>query len=1074
MTENTEHTLSAYLGPEFQQRLMWQLLVEPEFAEKTIPHLAIEYFDDPYLKRLFIIILEYFKANEKVPNLQNQSIRQAINTYKTPNNIIEEESLFAVLKKIELWNERVINKQILYEGDVVRRETSAFIKQQEYRKTGEFIITSTKNGDIRKKTTIASIEEKFQKIQHIGDDEDYGISVFDNIEHALRKEFRQTIPTGVGVIDTLTGGGLGKQEIGVILTPSGVGKSLPLSANLLTPEGWIKMGDVKLNDLVIGGDGKSTKVLGVYPQGKRPIYKIEFNDQTTAFCDEEHLWAVNTLNQRTANTTHNINGKPKHIKIPDFSYNPITTAELLKNYIIYNKTRKKLNYRIPIVQPIQFNKKELAVDPYLLGALIGDGGLTQNSIRFTSTDHDILNLINNIINERYDDITLKQVSNTISYSITGIKGKKNNLYQQLKDLKINVTSDKKFIPKPYLYSSIEDRIALLQGLMDTDGYASKRGRMQYTTTSKELALNFRELVLSLGGFCSVREKLPKYKYKGEIKLGKRSYILTISFSNNEIKPFLLKRKQDRVIYRDKYKYDKYISSITYSHDEEAQCIYVENKDHLYVTDDYILTHNTTLLTKIANTAYDGCKNVCHIIFEDTKEQIQRKHFTIWANSALSKLDDEFENIRVNRIIHEKATEMSGKGNLIIKRFSQENTTMMDIRNWMIGYQKKFGIKFDILVLDYLDNLESHKKTPDRNEAEFVIIKSFEALAADFDIPAWTAIQTNRSGFNAEYVEAYQTGGNIKRVQKAHFFMSVAKTPDQKEANLASIRIIKARFAQDGQTFTDCIFNNDTMQIIIEDKRYPVKTTLRKQTEDDVNRINDTAEILKRSSDLNLHAQINKHSEGSLMGRLSDPSINDEIKLDDPVDLKQFEKLVKSENVPIVNMHIETIKTDLSTEELKEIVDFAQKTLNKSDGASEGVNDGASEGVKKDDIFEIDETLKIEGTNGGLSEGINYIVPVQSLSPPNGLQTLIKLNQKPDLLDWSGKTFTTATNEIEVKIEDIPQPKETIPVKIITKEQRKEIEKNELLIDPDAPPIEHVDMIKKLRNFEMHQNFTGKK
>ena len=129
MAENTEHTLSTYLGPEFQQRLIWQLLVEPEFAEKTIPNLAIEYFDDPYLKRLFIIILEYFKANEKVPNLQNQSIQQAINTYKTPNNIIEEESLFAVIKKIELWNERIINKQILYEGDVVRRETSNFIKQ---------------------------------------------------------------------------------------------------------------------------------------------------------------------------------------------------------------------------------------------------------------------------------------------------------------------------------------------------------------------------------------------------------------------------------------------------------------------------------------------------------------------------------------------------------------------------------------------------------------------------------------------------------------------------------------------------------------------------------------------------------------------------------------------------------------------------------------------------------------------------------------------------------------------------------------------------------------------------------
>jgi hypothetical protein len=110
MAETTENTLTAYKGPEFQQRLMWQLLVEPEFAEKIIPDLAIEYFDDPNLKRLFIIILEYLKRYGKVPNLQSQSIQHAINEFKTPNNVIEEESLFAVIKRIELWNERIINK----------------------------------------------------------------------------------------------------------------------------------------------------------------------------------------------------------------------------------------------------------------------------------------------------------------------------------------------------------------------------------------------------------------------------------------------------------------------------------------------------------------------------------------------------------------------------------------------------------------------------------------------------------------------------------------------------------------------------------------------------------------------------------------------------------------------------------------------------------------------------------------------------------------------------------------------------------------------------------------------------
>jgi len=115
MSELTEHTLTAYNGPEFQQRLMWQLLVEPEFAEKTIPRLAVEYFDDPQLKRLFIIMTEYHHEYEKVPNLQNKSIHLAINQYKTPNNKIEEESLFSVIKRITLWNERILNKEMLSE-----------------------------------------------------------------------------------------------------------------------------------------------------------------------------------------------------------------------------------------------------------------------------------------------------------------------------------------------------------------------------------------------------------------------------------------------------------------------------------------------------------------------------------------------------------------------------------------------------------------------------------------------------------------------------------------------------------------------------------------------------------------------------------------------------------------------------------------------------------------------------------------------------------------------------------------------------------------------------------------------
>lgn len=496
MSENTDHTISSYLGHDFQQSLIWQLLVEPEFAEKSLQHLAIEYFDDPNLKRLFIIILEYYKEYGRAPNLQNKSIYHAINEFKSPNNIIEGDALFEVIKRIELWNERIINKKLLSNGDVIQQATKFFIKQQEYRKIGEFILNKTKTGEIKNKQTINYIEELFLKTAFIGDEDDDSELVTENIDRALRKEFRQTTATGIEVIDALTGGGLGKGEIGIILTPSGVGK-------------------------------------------------------------------------------------------------------------------------------------------------------------------------------------------------------------------------------------------------------------------------------------------------------------------------------------------------------------------------------TTILTKIANTGYEIGKNVAQIIFEDTKDQIKRKHYTIWSGISLTNIDGNLENVKEK--VYKKVDELTHcEGRLVIKKFSQENTTMADVKNWLISYQKKHNMKFELLVLDYLDCLEPNKKTTDRNEAELSIVKSFETLASDLDIPAWTAIQSNRSGFDAEFVEAHQSGGSIKRIQKAHFFMSVAKTPEQKEAHLANIRIIKARFATDGQTFKDCIFNNDTMEIRIEDDRYKNSKLYKGQKH------HDSSDIERLESMTKLHVQISdKYDEASILERVGD-------------------------------------------------------------------------------------------------------------------------------------------------------------------------------------------------------------
>jgi hypothetical protein len=373
---------------------------------------------------------------------------------------------------------------------------------------------------------------------------------------------------------------------------------------------------------------------------------------------------------------------------------------------------------------------------------------------------------------------------------------------------------------------------------------------------------------------------------------------------------------------------------------------------------------------------------------------------------------------VDKIAREKAEILRQKGGkLIIKKFSQEDTTMRDIKNWILKHQKKFGYKFDLVVLDYLDCLEPHKKTPDRNEAELIIIKAFEALASDLNIPAWTAIQTNRSGFDSEFVEAYQTGGSIKRIQKAHFFMSVAKTPEQKEASLANIRIIKARFAQDGQSFKDCTFNNDTMEIIIEDPRYPLKG-LKKMGEEDLNKIENTAALLNKSSDLPMHSAISKHSEGSLMGMLSDPLINDYI--GDTIANFESQKPIVPD---IVSPEIQQIHKDRVLEDinvgLKAVLGEPEGLLEIEgiiEGTTEGISEGATEGA-------IGGAIKNDGVSDAVNDGVN-----------EGVKSNVD-----EFFHWTGETITTNVVQEEVKLEDYQN-------KVI------DIEKKITTIEPIVEPI----------------------
>jgi replicative DNA helicase len=743
------------------------------------------YFDNKYFKIILQMIKEYHKKYESTPN------------FDTLEQIIKSEVTQEMVAKIVLDTLTQI-KDAPFEGTTfVQEKALKFCKQQELQKAMDKAQKIITQGDFE---SYDKVEGLVRDALQVGEIDKGQTDIFSDLDTVLDEDYRHPIPMGIAGIDKLLKGGLAKGEIGVILAPTGVGKDQPISEPVLTPTGWVTMGDIKVGNKVIGSDGKEQYVLGVYPQGVRPMYKVEFSDGTHTSCGLEHLWSVNTLNMRTAKTRDK---QGKGVYRPNYGYKVVKTSDMMNDI----KKRGRYNYRLPVVSPVDFEKRDVLIDPYLLGLLLGDGGI-KTEVNFTTADVELVEYVESVLP---GNSQIKKVTNSnYGYRITKQNGLINPVIQSLKDMDLyGCGSNDKFIPKNYLYNSLEVRVSLLQGLMDTDGYVDKKGTVQFTTVSEQLCDDVRELVLSLGGTARVNSKIPTYTYNGEKKEGQLAYTVTMSFANN-IVPFKLLRKIGRYYKRTKYLEQKYVKSITYSHDEESVCIKVSNPDELYVTRDYVLTHNTTVLSKISNTAFNLGYNVLQIFFEDNPKIIQRKHFTMWTGIEPDNLVKNKEEV-MSKITEIKET-MPNR--LILKKLASDTMTMSQIKN-QVRKMIADGIKVDMVLLDYIDCVLPESTSKDEWKAEGSVMRGFEAMCHELNLVGWTATQGNRSSISSEVVTTDQMGGSIKKAQVGHVIISVAKTLQQKEMGLATIAITKSRLGQDGVVFENCKFNNELLEIDTE-------------------------------------------------------------------------------------------------------------------------------------------------------------------------------------------------------------------------------------------------------------------
>lgn len=409
----------------------------------------------------------------------------------------------------------------------------------------------------------------------------------------------------MGYIDSSTGGKRGTKNLvlGVAVKddpnkPRGK-RPHPYYCNVLTTEGIKKWGDVQIGDYVYGNDGKPTEVIDIPFDGEDDIYKITLRDGRITYAGKDHLFQVKMF----------VQGKEVD--------RTLTVAELIKGQSTYKHGYK---YSIPRNQAVYIPEQQVFIDPYVLGLYLGDG--CYNQCRADKINLTMLRKDFDAIEPYIPYKVSKSVGRDITHYIHLLGGETGDRNYQNFALSLlqyyglgNKHAGDKFIPRQYLFNSEDNRLKLLEGLLDTDGTCNTQGSIEYATKSKQLAEDFMWLCRSLGINCNCYLKT----FRREDNIYYRVKLHTLNR-----KLFNLKRKQDRVRVTDsKYMHSfsekTAIVSIEYVGKQPCKCITVDNEDHLYLIDDFITTHNSVFIAGEEFGAFPKISDTYNVMLPSVRE-----------------------------------------------------------------------------------------------------------------------------------------------------------------------------------------------------------------------------------------------------------------------------------------------------------------------------------------------------------------------------------------------------------------------------------------------------------------------
>ena len=493
------------------------------------------------------------------------------------------------------------------------------------------------------------------------------------------------VPTGFADLDALTNG-LHPGQMVVIAARPAMGKALALDTPLPTPSGWTTMGNVQVGDQLLGADGRPvTVVAATEVMLGRPCYEVVFDDQASIVADADHQWVTTTRADRRLAYAVSVAGPDasEHTGYAS-SASVRTTREIAET--LYRGDYRAHNHAVPVTRPLDLPRAALPVPAYVLGTWLGDGRSSAATFTLRS-----LGVLNN-----------------------------------------------KHIPIQYLRASREQRLALLAGLLDTNGTVNRTGSVQFTSTSARLAAGVRELVASLGYRCG----LSRQKIGGRAENSSTAYTIILTTADEV---FRLARQRQvhqsrRPARTTQRAQQRMIIKVRPVRSVPVRCVQVDAPDSLYLASrSMIPTHNSALALDVCRSASIKA-GLTSVLFS---LEMSRNEITMRLLSAEARVP--LHAMRTGQLSEDDWTRLARRMSEVVDAplfiDDSPNMSMMEIRSKCRRLKQRNDLR--LVVVDYLQLMSSPKRVENRQQEVSDLSRSLKLLAKELQVPVVALAQLNR-------------------------------------------------------------------------------------------------------------------------------------------------------------------------------------------------------------------------------------------------------------------------------------------------------------------------------------------